>query len=75
METLKEQLRTIIDTIPELAWSARPDGSAACGPHLARVQAPSSASVFRSRPVGHTVKGRQRRRDPQFVDCQKARPR
>src|SRR5216683_6778013 len=28
MESPAERLRTIIDTIPALAWSARPDGSA-----------------------------------------------
>lgn len=28
MNTPDEQLRTIIDTIPALVWSARPDGSA-----------------------------------------------
>jgi len=27
-KTSEDQLRAIIDTIPELAWSARPDGSA-----------------------------------------------
>jgi PAS domain S-box-containing protein len=28
VETLEDQLRAIIDTIPVLAWSARPEGSA-----------------------------------------------
>jgi PAS domain-containing protein len=28
IKTSEDRLRTIIDTIPALAWSARPDGSA-----------------------------------------------